>query len=66
MDCRVDRLEIKVMELENTIEKLNKVIADQYKIIERLELGQQAMAKRITTLSEIQDSEEQYQPPPHY
>jgi len=65
MELRIESLEIKIMELENTVEELNTVISKQYLIIERLEIAQQIIAKRIESLAITQDPEEQHQLPPH-
>ncbi len=66
MENRIESLEIKMMELENTVEKLNQIITNQYRIIDKLESGYQIMAERLTTLSDSQRAEDQHQLPPHY
>jgi uncharacterized coiled-coil protein SlyX len=45
---RIESLELKLMDLENTVQQLNEVILTQYKDIERLQLQQQELLNRPT------------------
>lgn len=43
---RIEALELKLMDVENTVQELHEVILRQYRDIERLQLQQQELLKR--------------------
>jgi len=46
-EAHIESLELKVMDLENSVQELNDVILRQYKDIERLQLQQQELISRM-------------------
>ncbi len=46
-EAHIESLELKMMELENTVQQLNEVILRQYKDIERLQLQQEELMNRM-------------------
>ncbi|MFK7997246.1 MAG: SlyX family protein [Granulosicoccus sp.] len=64
---RIEALELKLMEVENTVQELNAVILRQYRDIERLQLQQEELLRRSTggaASGAIPTSEDEL--PPHY
>ncbi|MFK7857298.1 MAG: SlyX family protein [Granulosicoccus sp.] len=45
---RIETLELKLMDLENTVQELNEVILRQYRDIERLQLQQEELLRHST------------------
>lgn len=45
---RIEALELKLMDVENTVQELNEVILRQYRDIERLQLQQEELLRRST------------------
>ncbi len=67
VDQRLEDLEIKQMDLENTIAELNAVIIQQYDKLEKFEQRQNRLLQRIEELSDGTGSDQQEEPPPpHY
>lgn len=66
METRLDTLELKVMDLEMTLEQLHNVIVDQQQMIDRLTL-QIARFEQLIQASEspVADAADE-PPPPHY
>lgn len=62
---RIEALELKLMEMENTLQQLNDVILRQYRDIERLQLQQQELLNNspadANTTPSLRD-----ELPPHY
>jgi len=48
-EAHLESLELKMMDLENTVQELNDVILRQYKDIERLQLQQQELMNRMAS-----------------
>ena len=46
-EAHIESLELKMMDLENTVQQLNEVILRQYKDIERLQLQQEELMNRV-------------------
>ncbi|MGQ7843910.1 SlyX family protein [Granulosicoccus sp. 3-233] len=46
-DARIENLELKLMDLENTVHELNEVILQQYRDIERMQLQQVELMNRM-------------------
>jgi SlyX protein len=65
-DDRIIALEIRAAEQEKTIEELSGQIADQWKVIERLEQTVQALAERFLALEERTAPEIPVTRPPHW
>jgi len=65
-DARLETLELKMMDLENTVQELNEVILRQYRDIERLQLQQEELLKRPTEASSDATPTAQDELPPHY
>lgn len=65
-EARIDTLELKLMDLENTVQELNEVILRQYRDIERLQLQQEELLKRDTGSGSTANPSAQDELPPHY
>ena len=69
---RLEVVELKLMDLENTISELNDVIITQYSEIDRLKENQDDLRSRLALIdAEAVDTEakidmELESPPPHY
>ena len=64
---RIESLELKLMDVENTVQELNEVILRQYHDIERLQLQQVELMNRIQNTPEgaaTQTAQDEL--PPHY
>lgn len=46
-DARIETLELKLMDVENTVQELNEVILQQYRDIERLQLQQNELMNHL-------------------
>ncbi len=67
MESRIHALEIKIMELEISVEDLNDVIVRQYMIIEQLQSVQKQLTYRLNSLaSTAAEDNINEPPPPHY
>lgn len=47
VDARIETLELKLMDLENTVHELHEVILRQYRDIERMQLQQVELMNRM-------------------
>jgi len=47
VDARIENLELKLMDLENTVHELHEVILRQYRDIERMQLQQVELMNRM-------------------
>ncbi len=47
VDARIETLELKLMDVENTVHELHEVILQQYRDIERLQLQQNELMNRM-------------------
>ena len=65
-DDRIIALEMRAAEQEKTIEELSGQIAEQWKIIDRLEKTVQALAERFLALEERTAPEIPVTRPPHW
>ena len=66
-DRRLEIVETKLMEIENTVAELNAVIIKQYEEIERLQLSQERFATKLAEINTHTDSDPANEPPPpHY
>ena len=64
---RIDNLELKLMDLENTVQELNDVILRQYRDIERLQLQQEELIKRSAGVLPSENTPSASDEiPPHY
>lgn len=63
---RIDILELKIMDLENTVQQLNEVILRQYRDIERLQLQQLEVLNRMTSPASSAAPSVLDELPPHY
>lgn len=67
LEQRIETLELKIMDMENTVHELNEVILTQYRDIERLQSQQEQLINRM-----INNTENSATPsaadelPPHY
>ena len=61
---RIEDLELKLMDLENTVQQLNEVILRQYKDIERLQLQQEEILKHSPAATSSPSATDEL--PPHY
>ena len=67
MEHRLERLEMKLMDLEMTVSELNEVLTRQYTLIDALQLENQKLNARLAALGEqlVADQRDET-PPPHY
>ncbi|AZO21867.1 MULTISPECIES: SlyX family protein [unclassified Mesorhizobium] len=65
-DDRLTTLEIRAAEQEKTIEELSGQIAEQWKVIERMERKLAALADRFLALEEQAAPDVPVTKPPHY
>jgi len=72
-DQRLEELEIKMMELENSVHELNQVIIRQGEEIDSLRLAKQHILAQLASLEHTPDAQTEKQlsaadeaPPPHY
>ncbi|MFT6878158.1 MAG: putative coiled-coil protein SlyX [Granulosicoccus sp.] len=67
-EAHLEPLELKMMDLENTVQELNDVVLRQYKDIERLQLQQQELMNRMASSSAGADTAPSAvdEVPPHY
>ena len=67
-EARMESLELKMMDLENTVQELNDVISRQYKDIERLQLQQDELMNRMAGSSTGTEATPSLldEVPPHY
>jgi len=67
-EAHLESLELKMMDLENTVQELNDVILRQYKDIERLQLQQQELLNRVASAASGDDTAPSAvdEVPPHY
>lgn len=69
-DMRVDEVEIRLAFQEDTIEALNKIVAEQDKRIQRLEEGIRQLYKEVQEHRNQDDDIQPFDPvnevPPHY
>lgn len=64
---RIEALELKLMDVENTVQELNEVILRQYRDIERLQLQQEELLRRSTggaVSGDVPTASDEL--PPHY
>jgi len=66
-DDRLEALELKLMDLENTVAELNEVIIRQYALIDRLAENHERLKDRVGEItSDSADDPANEPPPPHY
>ena len=67
-EAQIESLELKMMDLENTVQELNDVILRQYKDIERLQMQQEELMNRVASSSAGADAAPSLidEVPPHY
>jgi len=65
-EAHIESLELKMMDLENTVNQLNEVILRQYKDIERLQLQQEDLLKRLSGAASGDSPSPADEVPPHY
>lgn len=66
-DERLETLELKVMELENTVAELNDVIIRQYGEIDLIKSAMKQLEQRLSSDAESSAGDpSQEPPPPHY
>ncbi|TWG92447.1 SlyX protein [Mesorhizobium sp. J18] len=63
---RLTKLEILAAEQEKTIEELSDQIAEQWKVIERMQKALEALGERFVALEERSAPEIPVTKPPHY
>lgn len=67
MDERITELEIRLTHIEDTLDVLNKIVTDQNRLIDQLQLQVSILEKKLkaaATSNIAHESEET--PPPHY
>lgn len=65
LEDRIVELESRLAFQDDTIQALNDALVEQQKLIERLQLHMQALAKRQEEVSPFSGAQEEA-PPPHY
>lgn len=67
VDARIENLELKLMDLENTVQELHEVILRQYRDMERLQLQQAELMNRMHGSSDSAATPSAVDElPPHY
>lgn len=66
LEMRITELETRLAFQDDTIQALNDVLVAQQRLVERLQLQVEALAKRQQELLEQLGPEEDEEPPPHY
>jgi len=66
LDARIDELEIRSAEQQQTIDELSEMIARQWQKIDELTTLAETMRGRIVTLEDSVAEDEGEPPPPHY
>ncbi|MFK7856389.1 MAG: SlyX family protein [Granulosicoccus sp.] len=67
LEQRIESLELKLMEVENTVQELNEVILTQYRDIERLQAQQiQLMNRMVNNNEQAATPSASDELPPHY
>ena len=67
VDARIETLELKLMDVENTVHELHEVILQQYRDIERLQLQQNELLKNMHGSSDSSSTPSAVDElPPHY
>ncbi|WP_088917553.1 SlyX family protein [Granulosicoccus antarcticus] len=67
VDARIETLELKLMDVENTVQELHEVILRQYRDIERLQLQQNELMNRMHGSTDSADTPSTTDElPPHY
>lgn len=67
LEARIESLELKMMDLENTVQELNDVILRQYQDIDRLQRQQVELVNRMTNSTDTAATPSvQDERPPHY
>ena len=61
---RLETLELKLMDLENTVQELNDVVLRQFRDIERLQLQQEELLNH--TPDNVSPANAGHETPPHY
>ena len=67
VDARIETLELKLMDVENTVHELHEVILQQYRDIERLQLQQNELLNNMHgSTDSASTSSAVDELPPHY
>lgn len=67
LEARINDLETRLAFQDDTIQALNDVLVAQQRVVERLQLQLEALAKRQKALiEELGSVEDDGEPPPHY
>ena len=65
-ESRLDALEARIAHQDATIEDLNRVVTEQWRLIDRLTRQVAAMREQVETLAERAGPRAPEPPPPHY
>lgn len=63
---RLTRLEMRLTEHDATIDDLNRIVTEQWRLIDRLTRQMSAMQEQVETLAERAGPRAPEPPPPHY
>ncbi len=66
MEQRIEALEIKLMEMELTVNELNEVVIEQYRLIDQLTKANIELNNKFASMSEPGTADAHEEPPPHY
>lgn len=66
IDERITELEIRIEEQERMIEQLSKALAEQWYVIEKLEITVKTLGERFTNLEEFTTIAAPVTRPPHW
>ena len=67
VDARIETLELKLMDVENTVHELHEVILQQYRDIERLQLQQNELLNNLHGSNDYSSTPSAVDElPPHY
>ncbi len=65
VDQRIENIELKLMEMENTVAELNEVVITQYQQIDALKAALERLQGQVENL-DGDDKDPQSERPPHY
>ena len=67
MEERIEALEIKLMEMELTVNELNDVVTNQYRLIDKLNKANIELNNKFASMAESGTTDVRDEPPPpHY
>ncbi len=65
-NTRLEAVELKLMDLEQTLQELNDVVLQHYRDIAALQNANQQLSRRLATLGDVDSAQPGDEIPPHY